>query len=391
MLLLLLMAELKSRGLFKEIVAVHIDHGTRAECKAESELVASVCTNLGVPFRSVKLQLNPKASNFEFLAREARYFEFEKILCPGDKLYLGHHIDDSLEWSLMQQFKSGSVIPSLGIPLKRGAVARPFHCLTRKQIRKLALKFELPFLDDSSNMDPRFERNFVRNEILTKVEERFPAYLKHFVHRGNQLALKLAVHCSTNSQENWKGQANLAGGEAILCRSYLNKFEGSEEQIRRTISRLSNQKRGRIGNQVSKLITAQSNGKLGPMNFSGGLKAYMGQGSLLFLSKKDEENYKSLDKKWGEELERKSLQKARIMTLGEIEVLMDGLSFPYLVCGLKSDFENYCPGLKKAHPLLPEYCRVALSKNYWVQSLPKLLVALRNRTVSPENLKILIP
>jgi tRNA(Ile)-lysidine synthase len=274
--------ELKNRGLLNNVRAFHVNHGTRPENAGEEKLVFEYCKKLGVPLLIFHPDLNSKANNFEHRARLKRYELFLKNLKVGEVLYTAHHIDDSFEWSLLKQFKSGSVDAHLGIPVKNGRVYRPFNCVTKRQIKEYVKLSKVPFAHDSSNESLRFERNFIRKTIIPKIAERFPGYLKHYVHRSNELALKREQSAFSKPIEFKIHQDKF--GILILHPNGETDFKSAKEQIIWAIRKLSNKNRGTLQLQVDKIISAASKGKKGPLLFSGNVHGFISKGALYFIN-----------------------------------------------------------------------------------------------------------
>lgn len=258
---------------------IHINHGTRKENDVEYELVKNFCDQHKITFLGHKISLDLDQSNFENRARKERKRIFNQYLKGGDRLFLAHHIDDSFEWSLMQQFKSSGLKSSLGIPLKNNHVVRPFMCVTKDHIRKLVKKENIPYLEDKSNDDVSFERNYLRKYITQEVYKKYPKCLKHYVTRSNQLVLELGLG-PKKSILDFKRVP-----EGIVLKSDDLSFHRSV--IKECIQELSNKKRGKTSSQIEKLILAHANHKKGPIFFSGGVKAYMNKGKVLFSNQEN--------------------------------------------------------------------------------------------------------
>ena len=112
-------------------------------------------------------KLTPLPSqNFELKARLERYKIFSKY--QDSLIVLGHHIDDSFEWSLMQKMKSSRLESTIGIPLYNKNYIRPLMCVTKKQIRRYAkiLKCLSCVMETSSVMTVKF--TFVRSLEITR-------------------------------------------------------------------------------------------------------------------------------------------------------------------------------------------------------------------------------
>lgn len=378
MLLLLVMAKFVKEGKLKSIKAVHINHGTREENYMEEDMVAELCYRLGVPLKIEILDLSHIHSNFEFVARKARYELFKSHLNKGDFLYLGHHIDDSIEWSLLMQAKSGDLAPTLGIPVINTPYVRPFMCLARKQIEGLCKDIDLPYATDPTNLELRFERNYIRHEVLPKLKERFPGYIRHYVSRQNSLAYKLRkARLGKRKPVDFKVKEDFLGGRVLYRADYKNDFRGSKDQILETVKAISDAPRGVLQSQADKMIRAQFKGKQGPFIFSGGVLGYMGQGILYFISKEKVKQYKDIDKTLLHKLKTSSTSQIPSFQCSKLPELWNKDPFPYLFFSrLKSGQDRVLglpPGRKRPHPLLPHSTAFALKMGLYIGELPRIM------------------
>jgi len=365
-------SQFKKQGVLKNVRAFHVNHGTRPENDKEQDLVVKFCKSLEIPLQIFHPFLNPNTSNFEHFAREKRHELFFNNLENDEVLFMGHHIDDSFEWSLLRQFKSGSERAGLGIPVKNGPIRRPFNCVTREQIAAYVKLNSIPFIHDSSNQSLRFERNFIREKIVPQIAKRFPNYLKHFVYRSNQLALDFEVSALLNKKNEFRFLKD-EQGILILHAKGLNDFRGAESLIIRAITSLSEKKRGTLNTQVEKIIEAAKNGKKGPLIFSGNVLGFINQGHLYFTAKKTLDNFKKLDESLLETLKNDSMDFKPI----SFEVVKNkikspkNLTFPFLT--FAEDMPKNFPSLKKEHPLFPRSTEFGLKNGLWINTLPKLL------------------
>lgn len=378
MLLLLVMAKFVKEGRLNSIKAVHINHGTREENYMEEDLVAELCFRLGVPLKIEILDLSHIQSNFEFVARKERYDKFKSHLKKGDLLYLGHHIDDSIEWSLLMQSKSGDLKPTLGIPLINNPYARPFMCLARHQIVGLCKDLDLDFAKDPTNEELRFERNYIRHEVLPKLKERFPGYIRHYVSRQNALAYKLRLaRLGKRKHVDFKTKNDFLGGKILYRADYKNDFKGSKARILDIVKELSDAPRGVLQSQADKMIRAQFRGKQGPFIFSGGVLGYMGQGTLYFISKEKARQYKQIDKVLLHQLKSSSTSQIPSFQSNKLPERWNKDPFPFLFFSRLKQGQDRTLGLppsrKRPHPLLPMSTAFALKTGIYIGELPRIM------------------
>ena len=103
---------------------------------------------------------------------------------------------------MIQSFRQSSLNSTLGIPVFNRGLVRPFMCVSKKQIIQYAKSLELSLATDTSNGNLRFERNFFRSKLSNTILNRYPQYLRHYVARQNELALKLSMHRSQSLEKN---------------------------------------------------------------------------------------------------------------------------------------------------------------------------------------------
>lgn len=140
---------------------VHVDHGLRPGSAAEAEVVARTAERLGVPARSVRVDV-PPGPNLEARARAARY-----AVLPTDVL-TGHTADDQAETVLVNLLRGAA---TSGLAGMRPGPRRPLLGLRRAETVELCAAAGLVVVDDESNRDLRFVRNQVRHRILPMLAE----------------------------------------------------------------------------------------------------------------------------------------------------------------------------------------------------------------------------
>lgn len=293
MVLLWCMNEFFKIGLInKKPRAIMIDHGTRVEIENEVKEVKKFCQNLEINISIYKISnLSLHTSNFENTARDFRYEKLLKAISENEVILFAHHLDDCFEWSLMQKLKSSNLKSQLGMPLKRGVIRRPFFCVSKDQILKLAKIESIPYFDDASNEDIRFERNFVRKILVEKIKTRYPKYLKHYVASQNQLlSLVNEKRLQTNDTQSFSLHQRSWGK---ILRFENNKLQNQKiniDSLRDIILSCSEVGRGQIHKQLENLwqnlcVKNKANTITGPYQFSGGVHVFHIKGYLLIVRK----------------------------------------------------------------------------------------------------------
>lgn len=293
MVMVFILKRLERFGYYNALRVVHINHNTRKEQKGEQELVRSYCAALSISFHSQKLEgLNPQ-QNFEYNARLKRYEAFYKIAKPHEKIILAHHIDDSFEWTMLQSLRSSNIEGLVGIPVVNARIIRPFMCVTKKQISHYANFFDLPFIEDPTNELIKYERNFIRNNLIAAFKDRYKKYLKHYVYRHNEISRRLGLHYIYKNQTSFSLSFSQ---DSVLLYSVLGKedYSGVEGQVLKGLQFLNPNSRGKVSKQIENIVTALGNNKYGPVSLTSGVLAYI-DFNLILITKMRPRNKTTYD------------------------------------------------------------------------------------------------
>lgn len=164
--------------LTQPIIAIHVHHGLSQHANEWLTLCENQCKTLGVGFVSERVSLNTEAGSLEQAARLARYEVFEKYVLSGDALLLGHHQDDQIETFMMRLMRGSGMTGLTAMDAERtfhqGRLMRPLLGVSREQIEAYVAEFDLPFVNDESNDDTKFDRNWWRHELLPTLNQRYP-------------------------------------------------------------------------------------------------------------------------------------------------------------------------------------------------------------------------
>ena len=163
----------------KALLAVHVDHQLQPESAAWSERCRDLAAGLDIDFATERIDVDPNSgSGLEAAARAARYEALAEHLRPGDWLLSAHHRDDQAETLLMNLMRGSGPAGIAGIglinPLGRGWLVRPLIDVSRTALEEYAADAKLAWIEDPSNEDRRFDRNYLRHEILLRLEQRWP-------------------------------------------------------------------------------------------------------------------------------------------------------------------------------------------------------------------------
>jgi tRNA(Ile)-lysidine synthase len=160
--------------------AIHIDHGLQPESRVWATHCEGVCRELRIPCHAVVVQIQPeKGKSTEAIARAARYQAIIARMQPGDMLMTAHHQDDQAETVLLQLLRgagpAGLAAMSKFDAFGTGHRARPLLGFSREELAAYALAHRLKWIEDPSNRDTRFDRNYLRNEVMPAIAGRWPS------------------------------------------------------------------------------------------------------------------------------------------------------------------------------------------------------------------------
>jgi tRNA(Ile)-lysidine synthase len=191
-----------------QLSALHVHHGISPNADAWAEFCAGLCARYHIPLHIEHVDIAPlREHGIEAAARKLRHAAFAGQSC--DFVALAHHADDQAETLLLQLLRGcgvrgASAMPVLSLmnplairlscqetpakslvkskrsPPEEGAASpvlvRPLlHC-SREEILAYAEAHSLQWIEDESNTDDNYPRNFLRRHVMPLLEQKFPAY-----------------------------------------------------------------------------------------------------------------------------------------------------------------------------------------------------------------------
>lgn len=162
-----------------ELHAIHIHHGLQQQADQWATHCQRVCEQLSIPITIEYVDIDHCGKGIEAAAREARYSVFKHLLGEGEGLLLAHHQDDQAETLMLQLLRGAGVTGLAAMPAQarfgKGWLLRPLLDCSRQQLENYAREQELDWIEDPSNRDTRFDRNFLRQEVMPLLASRWPA------------------------------------------------------------------------------------------------------------------------------------------------------------------------------------------------------------------------
>ena len=189
---------LKRRRQFAGFRLLHVDHGLQKASAAWAIRCARQARAWRVPF-AVLIANIPRdtGASPEATARDARYELFARAIKPGEVLVTAQHRDDQVETLLLQLFRGAGVAGLAAMPaiaaFGPGRIARPLLDVSRAEVEARARQARLNWIEDPSNADTRFSRNFLRHRLMPVIREHWPgmdrAVARSAVHMAEAKAL----------------------------------------------------------------------------------------------------------------------------------------------------------------------------------------------------------
>jgi len=134
---------------------------------------ATLCRAWGIAFNSVRGEVpTGNGLGVEASARQLRQQVFAE--CGGDFVLLAHHADDQAETLLHNLLRGSGVRGAGGMAAANGILLRPFLSLPRQTLLAYAESNKLEWIEDESNRDTRYTRNYLRTEVFPVLNARFP-------------------------------------------------------------------------------------------------------------------------------------------------------------------------------------------------------------------------
>ena len=175
-----------------QLQAIHIHHGLSPNADQWAQFCQNSCDQLNIPLTIDYLHLDHhQQSNLEQVAREARYDAFKQLMTANTILITAHHQDDQAETVLLQILRGSGLQGLCGMravkPFALGWHWRPLLDVSRQDLVKIAQQKHIDWIEDESNLNVKFRRNFLRQQIFPQLQTVWPSYTK--------MLAKTARHC----------------------------------------------------------------------------------------------------------------------------------------------------------------------------------------------------
>jgi tRNA(Ile)-lysidine synthase len=162
------------------VQTIHVHHGLQEEADSWLEHAEDIARRLDIPLTPLRLNLRPtKGESLEAVARNARYQAMQALMGRGDLLLTAQHQNDQAETLLLQLLRGSGPSGLAAMPeiaaIGEAWLVRPLLDLTRAELTAYAELSGLKWVEDGSNSDLRFDRNYIRHQLMPLIEARWPA------------------------------------------------------------------------------------------------------------------------------------------------------------------------------------------------------------------------
>lgn len=165
------------------VEAAHFDHQIRQDSEQDCAFVQHWCDEEGVPLHigraNIPEEAHARKQGLEETARQFRYRFLEETAAEigADVIATAHNADDNGETVLLHLLRGSGLSGLGGMMPKRGNLVRPLLTTTRREIEAYNALHGVPHVEDSTNADISYTRNFIRHEVMPLLKERNPNVL----------------------------------------------------------------------------------------------------------------------------------------------------------------------------------------------------------------------
>jgi tRNA(Ile)-lysidine synthase len=188
----------RQRRKFRSLRLLHVDHGLQPASAEWGRHCARQARAWRVPMMLLNASVGrTRGESPEAAARDARYALLASVVEPGEVLVTAQHRDDQVETLLLQLFRGAGVTGLSAMPASApwgsGLIARPLLGVSRAQIEAAAQHARLHWIEDPSNADTRYSRNFLRQRLMPLIREHWPGVDKALARSATHMAAAAAL------------------------------------------------------------------------------------------------------------------------------------------------------------------------------------------------------
>lgn len=243
------------------LFALHIHHELSPNADSWELRCREFCKRFAVPFHSIRVEVSRQQASLELAAREARYQAFSIYLTAQDVLATAHHQNDQAETFFLRLMR-GSGLDGLTAmqewaSFNHFAIWRPLLGYSRQQLESYAIQHALTWIEDESNQNNEFDRNYLRNQLMPILLTRWPNALNSIsraaenLQESQRLLQEMAAdeltRFAAGKKLNWEGLASYSlERKKLIIRAWLKRNSikaPSSAQLNSLIDMMSSEKK----------------------------------------------------------------------------------------------------------------------------------------------------
>jgi len=226
----------KKTNLNKNIIAIHVNHNISKNSAKWENFCHKFCKDRNIIIDSHQVNLKiKKDETLESVARIARYNIFKNHLKDNNSILItAHHQNDQAETVLLNLFRGSGIDGLSGMQviskLANNKLLRPLLNIPKNIILEYAKNNELKWIDDESNLSIDYSRNFLRHEIITKLQEKWPALISKIAHSAEH-SFEAKIYIEKNIEQHYQNSISIEKfGSKVLDIEYLKNLTRSEQK-----------------------------------------------------------------------------------------------------------------------------------------------------------------
>jgi tRNA(Ile)-lysidine synthase len=219
-----------------KLMAVYIHHGLQSVATDWGRHCQQQAHALGVDFQMIEVDASPEVGESpEAAAREARYAAFKQLIQLDELLMLAQHREDQLETLLLQLFRGAGLHGLASMPqvmaFGQGLVLRPLLDTAKTDILAYATHHQLQWIEDPTNQQCDYDRNYLRNQIIPLLKQRWPGI--------DKTVSRTAKHCADAGKllDDWAGLHKSALIDPLDHSLLINQWQHYNENQRNWLLR----------------------------------------------------------------------------------------------------------------------------------------------------------
>jgi tRNA(Ile)-lysidine synthase len=310
-----------------KLASIHINHKLRGvEADEDEQFCKTFSEKLNIPFHSVKKDVKYFAKknkiSIEEAGREIRYKEFFKLAkkYSYSKIATAHHSSDNTETVFLNLIKGAGLKGIAGIPASRGNIIRPILSTSKHEILAYLKKNKISFRTDVSNESNKYERNFLRNQILPLIKEKLNPSLDDTIFNSSEIIKNYLKYISHEVDKIKKKGVKQDADKLLIS---VRELESADEAIQAgaVISSIEQYFNLTIEYAAVKSILGLLNKQTGrTITLPGEFKAIRERENIIIFASQKPENIEIIKISQGEEkkLNGKKISIRRVSSAGKI-------------------------------------------------------------------------